>query len=1017
MPWKTPTSWQTPVFVLALAAALALPASVARAQTGTLTGTVRDSTGQTLPGVNVAVEGTSYGAATGSEGMYTISDVEPGTYTLQASFVGYEDAVRQGIEVNAGETTTVDFVLQSARTALEEVVVVGYGQQEREDLTGSISSVDPEDLERGAVATVGELLQSKVPGLRAVSSGGTPGSGLAISIRGAGSIAAGTRPLFVVDGLPGAGPPNPSDIQSVEVLKGPSATAIYGSRGANGVILVTTKSGREGNLRVNYNGELSMATPSNKLDILEPQEYKTVLNELIDAGGGNEDARVGEIANDGAGTNWQDQIYQSAPTQNHDLSFSGGTADTKYYASLGAFLEEGIVKSSSFERYNARMNLNHEVVDDFNLDINIQGFYRKDGYVPNNYAVNLGAGAIYSAFNFDPTLPVRNEDGTLFKSNRISVDNPLAKIEGVDSEADVYRLSGTASAEYFLVPWLSAKVRLGGDLFSRRADTYIGRTTEIGAGANGIANIVENRNRDFLAEGTVTYDNDFGEHSFNVLGGVTGQWFVNRNISTHGEDFPSDVTGTDNLGLANPEFNTNNSFKSSNQLLSFIGRANYSFMDRYRLTATVRVDGSSRFGENNRFGVFPSAALAWNLGQESFMEDIDFVSRLKPRVSWGRTGNQAIGNYAAISTFAPGPTVIWNDQQVNTLAPARLANPDLQWETTQQVNVALDFGLFDGRLSGTAAYFWKDTEDMLVNLPVPRSTGYLTQLRNVGSVRNTGFELSLTSNNVSTDNFSWRSDLNLSTLSNEVQSIGPREDIVTGSAGFTNQITLIRPGLPLRSYYGYRVEGIWQEGDDFGSFDAEPGDLRFADVAGGGENGNEPDGQITNADKVPLGDGFPNIEGGLGNTFSYGNFSLYTFIEGASGMSMLNNQKVLTYLPTSFRRNRLAEPLLNRWTPENPSEEYPSFVNTDPKVAVSSRTVEDASYIRLQNVRLSYQLPFESSLYRSLSIYAMGQNLYTITGYDGVDPAVNSNNDANFRIDYNTYPSTRSYTLGVRIGL
>ena len=993
--------------IFALAAALLLPAST-RAQTGSITGTVRDSTGQTLPGVNVTVQGTSYGTATGASGDYTISDIEPGTYTVQASFIGFSDAVRRGVEVGAGETATVDFVLQAARTELEEVVVVGYGQQEQQDLTGAVSSVDPDDLERGPVATVGELLQSKVPGLRSVSSGGAPGSAPAISIRGAGSIGAGTGPLFVIDGLPGGGPPNPKDIESVEVLKGPSATAIYGSRGANGVILITTKSGREGTLRVSYTGEASIARPSNQLDLLSAQQYKQTLNELIDAGGGSESERVGEIVN--GGTDWQEQIYRtSAPTQNHDISFSGGSEDTQYYASLGAFLRDGVVKSSSFERYNARMNLNHEVANDINLGIKLNGFYRQDGYVPNNFGVNENAGAIYSAFNFDPTLPIRDEDGNLFKSNNIAVDNPLAKIEGVNREADVYRLYGTAFAEYFVIPSLSAEVRVGGDLFSRRQDNYISRITEIGSSAGGVANISEQRNRDYLVEGTVTYDNDFGVHSLNVLGGITGQWFVNRSLFTHGEDFPSDVTGTNNLALANPEFNTNNSFKATHQLLSYISRVNYSLLDRYRLTGTVRVDGSSRFGENNRFGVFPSAALAWNADQEPFMEDVDFVSRLKPRVSWGITGNQAIGDYAAISTYAPGPTVIWNDQQVNTLSPARLANPDLQWESTEQINLGMDFGFFEDRLSGSLNYFWKNTDDLLVNLPVPRSTGYLTQLSNVGSVRNTGFELALTSNNVAGDDFSWTTELNVSTLENEVQGLGPREEIVTGAAGFTNQIALIRPGLPLRSYYGYEVEGIWQEGDDFGSYDAQPGDLRFQDT--------NDDGTINNSDKVPLGDAFPNVSGGIGNTFSYGDFGLYFFIEGASGVSMLNNQKVLTYLPTSFRRNRLAEPLLNRWTPENPSTEYPSFIDTDPKVAVSSRTVEDASYLRLQNVRLSYQVPFESSLYRSLRIYAMGQNLYTLTGYDGVDPAANAAGGANFRIDYNTYPLTRSYTLGVQIGL
>jgi hypothetical protein len=346
---------------------------------------------------------------------------------------------------------------------------------------------------------------------------------------------------------------------------------------------------------------------------------------------------------------------------------------------------------------------------------------------------------------------------------------------------------------------------------------------------------------------------------------------------------------------------------------------------------------------------------------------------------------------------------------VKTLTPSRLANPNLQWETTEQVNVGLDFGFWRGRLSGSAEYFWKDTYDMLLNLPVSRTTGYTSQLTNIGNIRNRGFEFSLSSKNLTGGDFQWSTDLNLATLENEVTSLGPVSEIITGSAGFLNQISIIKPGLPLRTYYGYDVDGVWQEGENYEEFNAQPGDLRFRDV--------NDDGEINSSDRVPLGDSFPDVTGGIGNTFSYKNFGLYVFIEGSQGVSMINNQKILTYLPNSFRRNRYAEPLMNRWTPENPSDYYPSFTNTDQKVQISSRTVEDASYIRLRNVRLSYKLPFENSLYRSLSVYALGQNLYTLTGYDGVDPAVNANNDANFRIDYSTYPSTRSYTLGLRIGL
>lgn len=977
-------------------------ASVAMADS--VRGRVVDArTNEPLPGVNIAVVGTQQGTATGANGEYELAVPVEGD-SLIFSFIGYRRA-----QVAIAGRSRIDVALQPQTYVGEELVVIGYGTQQRADLTGAVSSLNAEDLERGPVSTVGELLQSKVAGLRAVSSGGTPGEGLQISIRGAGSISAGTGPLTVVDGQPSNVPVNPGDIESVEVLKGPSATAIYGARGANGVILITTKDGRPGDLRINYNGEMAMQSPSNRLDVLSAQQYAEVMNALVDAGAAGPEERVEDVANGGAGTDWQDVVLRNGAVQNHDLSFSGGTESTQYYASLGAFLENGIVESSSFERYMARMNLTHEVSSELSLDVRLNGLYRQDDYVRNTYAINYIGGALYSAFSFDPTLAVRNADGTFTEPEYISIDNPAAILEGRDRVANVYRFYGTAFAEYFFLPSLSGKVRVGADLFSRRQDDYSSRLTFFGRSAGGIANIDEQQDQDVLVEGTVTYDETFGAHDVNVLGGVTAQSFVNRSVSAHGEGFPSDVTGTNNLALGNPEFTTTGSSKSSNQLLSFIGRVNYGLLDRYRLTATIRADGSSRFGRNERFGIFPSAAAAWNIGRESFLADADVLSRLKARVSWGRTGNQAIGDYAALSTFGTGPTVIWGGQQVSSLNPSRLANPNLKWETTEQINVGLDFGLWNERLSGSLDYFWKDTYDMLLQLPIPSSTGFETQLTNIGSVSNHGFELSLSSNNVVTSDFLWSTDANFATLNNEVESLGPLEEIVTGSAGFTNQIAIIKPGLPLRSYYGYEVEGVWQEGDNFAEYGAEPGDFRLQDTNG--------DGSITPADRVPLGDSFPDITWGMGNSVSYKNWGLYVFVRGEHGMSMLNNNLVLTYVPTSFRRNRFAEPLMNRWTPENPSDTYPSFVNLQNEVALSSRTVQDASYVRLQTVRLNYKVPFETSLFRSLTVYAQGDNLYTITDYDGIDPAANSNNNANFRIDYNTYPSTRTYTLGVRLGL
>lgn len=974
----------------------------------TVQGTVTEArSGNPLPGANVVVKGTSTGTTTNSEGNYSLT-VPSEDATLVFSFVGYQKR-----EVRVQGRSQINVSLQVASLKADELVVVGYGTQQREDLTGSVTSIDTEDIALdGPSYSVEQSLQGKVPGLRAVFSGGTPGSGADISIRGASSINAGNDPLFVVDGLPSNAPPDPSDIKSIEVLKDASATAIYGARAANGVIIITTKSGQEGDLQVSYNGEIGMQEVSNKLDLLTPQEYQTVLNGIIEDGGGDSEQRVESIPN--GGTDWQDQILSRAPIQNHDVSFSGGNEQTQFYTSVGVFNQEGIVRGSSFERYRARLNIDHTIEDQFNLGVRMNAHVRQDNGIRNNFGVNENAGALYAAYNFDPTLPVKNDDGEYVTSPSITTDNPVAIAEGERRPSSSYRTYGTAFAEYFIVPSLSAKVRVGADLLSTRDNTYITRQTKNGEAANGLAFVTNSRQRDYVAEGTINYDKTFGNHDVKGVAGVTLQHSSFDNVDANGEDFTSDVTGTDNLGLSNPEFDETNSFRGSNQLLSTIGRVNYTFQDRYLLTATMRIDGSSRFGENNRYGYFPSAAVAWRAHQEAFMEDVDQVSTLKLRASWGQAGNQQIGNYPSLSTFSTGPSVVFDDQQVTTTSPARFPNPDLKWETTTQTDIGLEVGLFSDRIYATVDYYRKDTDDMLLQLPVPTSTGFSSRLSNVGSIRNTGWEFSVESQNLTGD-LSWSTNANFSTLSNEVKSLGPVDEIITGGAGFTNQISLIRPGLPLRTYYGYEVEGVWQEGDDFSATkdNVQPGSLKFRDVNG--------DSTVTEADRVPLGDSFPDFTWALGNTFNFKGVGLYVFLRGEHGVQMLNNNLVDTYFPINFRRNKFAEPYLNRWTSENPSEKYPSFTNplSQGNKAVNSRTVQDASYIRLQTVRLSYDVPVDligANFLRSFEIYATGENLYTITSYDGVDPAVNPNNNANFRIDYNVYPSTRTYTLGINLG-
>ncbi|WP_460538284.1 SusC/RagA family TonB-linked outer membrane protein [Echinicola sediminis] len=992
----------------------------------TIRGNVVDETGMPLPGVTVKVESSGKGTVTDLDGNYQIS-VEEGE-VLTFSFIGF---VTQRVQV--GNQTVINMEMKEDTQALEEVVVVGYGTVKKSDLTGSVVSLKADDQNQGVNTSVNQLLKGKAAGVNVVQNSSEPGGGISISIRGASSINAGTGPLYVIDGLPidnsslttgsgGSYPTsrtpsnplaaiNPNDIESIEILKDASATAIYGARGANGVILVTTKNGKKGKMTVNYDGYYGVQNVANRLDVLSAEEYQMVMNGIIDDGGGIADQRVDAIID--GGTDWQDQLFRTnAPVSNHNLSFSGGSESTNYFAALNYFSQDGVVKSSAFDRYSARLNLETKFSDRLDVGINLNTSYSQNDQVPaQSFGVNEDNGALYAAYNFDPTLPIYGDDGRYTISPFISIDNPLALAYGKNAMINRYRTFAIAFAKYKILPSLSVKLNVGTDVTNQRKDVYVDRSTKDGLANGGIATIFENRQSNYLFEGTATYDKTIDIHHITALAGVTTQQFGLTTQISQGRDFPSDATGTHNIGLGDPTRREINSFKSTNSLLSYMGRVNYGLKDKYLLTATLRVDGSSKFGENNKFGYFPSAAFAWKMMQEPFMSNVGLLSTLKFRLSWGQTGNQEIGNYLSISTFGPGPDAVFDDQKVTTTDPSRLPNPDLKWETTEQWDAGFDFGILEDRIYGSFDYFYKNTYDMLLALPVPTSTGFTSRLTNVGSIRNSGVEAAITSVNMD-GVFKWSTTVNLATVKNEVTDLGGIDRIVTGGAGFANQISIIEEGETLNSFYGYQVDGVWQEGDDFDQTTdpVAPGDLKFRDLNGD---------QTVNADdRMILGNSFPDLTYSIANTFDYKGFSLYVFFEGVSGISMLNNNLVDTYFPINFRRNKFAEPYLNRWTPENPSNVYPSFVNptAQGQKEVNSYTVQDASYLRLNTLTLSYNIPMQSNTFRNAQVYVTGTNLWTITDYDGVDPAVNPNGNAIFRIDYNAYPTATTFLLGVKLG-
>lgn len=999
------------------------------AQVQPIKGSVVDETGQPVIGANIVVEGTTNGTITDREGTFSLQ--APEKASLHISYIGYLDQ-----QVKVGNQTMLRIILKEDTQTLDEVVVVGYGTMKKSDITGSVASVRLDDLKQGASTSVDQMLLGKSAGVNVVQSSGEPGGGFSVNIRGASSINGGVSPLYVIDGVPidnsrpisqgsivgfsdNRSPRNPmssinpADIESLEILKDASATAIYGSRGANGVILITTKSGKSEKMRVSYSGSVGLQSPSNKLDLLSAADYKNVLNAIIDAGGDTEASRVGEIANGGTGTDWQDEVTRrNAITHEHQLSFSGGNSKTYYYSSFNYVNQEGIVKNTSFERIGARLNLKSDINTKLQIGMNVSGTYMKDHFVANGFGVNENAGVMYTAYNYDPTVAVKDENGNFALSPILTLDNPAALNEGMTSYSDTYRILASAFGEYHITGNLFLRLNVGTDFMNESRKNFVSSLTKQGRFYGGIGSNQHSEKSNYIVEGTANYSKTIRKHSFGAVGGISYQRYVTSYLNNRAADFPNESLAAENLALGNQEtFRMSNSV-TGNRLASYIGRVNYSFDDRYLATVTFRADGSSRFGKNNKFGYFPSAALAWRVSNESFLKEVSLLSSLKLRLGWGRTGNQEIGDYPALSTYQPAGSAIWDGKQVVGTGPAKIPNPDLKWETTDQVNFGLDFGVFKNRINGGVDYFWKKTTDMLLQLPVPQSTGYNSILSNIGRIDNKGIELFLNTINVDTRSFKWESNITFTSMRNKVKNLGGMDEIIIG-AGYTHveQVAIRKPGLPLNAYYGWEVAGVWQEGDNFSILkeDYKPGDLKYVDQ--------NKDGVINDADRVVLGDSFPDFQWSFGNTFSYKNFDLYVFFEGVQGVDMLNGNLIDSYFPINFRRNKFAEPYLNRWTPENPTNEYPSFV--DPlkqgRKVVNSRTLSDASYVRLKTIRLSYAFPRLSRLIQSLQVYVTAENLVTLTDYVGLDPAINPNSNSNFRMDFNAYPSARTFIFGAKI--
>lgn len=1005
----------------------------AQEEGGTVSGRVlEEETQRPLAGANIVIEGTQRGTITNAEGAFVLEGVPAGEHQLVASLIGYGTQT-VAVTVMANETASADFSLSAAAVQLDALVAVGYGSQRRRDVTGSVASVSGDDvlLRAAPTSAVSNALQGKAPGVQVVTNSGVPGAGASVRVRGSNSITANSEPLYVIDGVPAAqgtssqdptfnplNSINPNDIESVQILKDASATAIYGARGANGVILVTTNRGTRGQNQFTLETSYGQQTITKRIDPLSAQQYMDLVNEAY-ANAGRGVRYTPEQINAAESFNYVDMMVRDgAPQQNHTLTFSGGDDRTRYLISGNYMRQDGILVNSLFERYGGRLNLDRIMSDRFRMGTNLSVTYSEQGL---NRTEDGGIGSsslgILGAMSFDPSLAPRNDEGDWNMRAVLGeqLENPLANALEIRNPRSVWRVLTNVYGEFDVTPELSLRAVVGGNFAFERNAEFRPSTSPAGVNDNGWARIIRDQTRELTSENTATYRRQVGPGMLEVLGGISIQTSEWEESSSGSRNFPSDAFRWDNLGAGGVQFDVwSNAVDWT--LISNIGRINYNLYDRYLFTVTGRRDGSSRFGANNKWAFFPSGAFAWRVSEEPFMQDNTLFSDLKLRLSYGLTGNQAVNEYQSLSRLSTVYVGIGPSAEEVTLAPAGAApNPDLRWETTRQFNAGVDVGLLDNRLTLSLDAYHSVTDDLLLDVPLPRMSGFSSQLRNIGSVENRGIEVALSTVNVQNEKFSWRSTLNLAANRNEVTDLGEVNSIDPGTSRFGwhigNQSShIVQVGEPLGSFYGYRVDGLFQQGDECYLDNDDlcaPGEYRVQDTDGNG--------LIDANDRVILGDAEPDFYGGLTNNLTYGPLSLDVFVNFSVGNEIANVGRAWTEGSTGFLNE--SERVLDRWTPENTDATIPRANNARPRLLYSPY-IEDGTYLRLSSFTLGYNIPAELIPGTSSArIYLTGQNVFTVTDYSGWDPEVNSlGGDTRFGgLDVGAFPRARTWNVGLNV--
>ena len=1022
-----------PLRMLAVICGLILSVS-AYAQQITVQGNVKDGTGEPIIGATIRVEGVQGGTVTDLDGNFVLKANQGATITV--SYIGYQTA-----KVAAAPNLQIVFKDEVAKS-LNEVVVIGYGVAKKSDLTGSVTALRPDSKNKGVVVNPQDMLEGKVAGVNITSDGGTPGGKSNIRIRGGSSLNASNDPLIVVDNVPldnngvkGVAnilsTINPQDIESFNVLKDASATAIYGSRGSNGVIIITTKKGSHGRNTINYTGTFGWSSAAKTLDFLNAQQFTELYNELnpnnpLSAPTGNYD--------------WQDAALRNAFTQDHQISFTGGDEISRYSISGGFKDQQGIIIGTDLKRYTGRINYERNLSQRLLIGVNASGAYSNLSGLRNVDHGNSGQTAKWAANSWmsalitPSTQPIYNADGSynyavtpisqdiFVRDGQTVVGNPISDLNDIQTSTTNTRVIANAYAEWEVINHLKLKANLGADLSNTKENNYSPTYTTTGLEYHGVASVGDNRTNVWQAEFTANYDKTFKNlHHLNLLAGYTTQRTDRSGFATTIRNFTNDATGYNNLS-AGSDLYRSTSEASISTLQSVLGRANYSYDSRYNASLTLRADGSSRFAKNHKWGWFPSAGFSWNIDKEKFIHFGKNVDFLQLRLSAGIVGNQEIGDYQFGANVSSSSTpFIYNGEETVAYYILNKANPELKWEKTASYNVGISSGFFKGRLNVTFDAYYKKTTDLLLQVPVEGVTGYDTSLRNIGAVTNKGVELEVGAILIDRKDLKWNVNASIAHNKNEVTSLGKATTIIPSISGATlGYISplIVAVGEPLGTFYGYKFKGIVQSEEQAATLTPqtinklEPGNPYYEDVNG--------DGVVNTEDQTTLGNSQPKFTYGLNTTLKYKNWDLFVNFAGSYGNKLYNGLATrLTKGSTYY--NSLAV-VADRWTPTNPSNTIQKASN-DLTVVSDSRYVEDASYLRIKNIQLGYTLPVpQVSKDARLRLYVSLQNFFTITNYSGYDPE-GGRNGANEQsglyqgIDMATYPTAKTVLFGINVTL